>query len=244
MKKLILLLLISTSMLSQDKALKVKIDSITFDDSNPKTRKYNINYHIENLTNNEVSFFLTPNTLIANAASSMTLFTIYKIYINNVFTPLDGPFFEKYGIDWESILQNYKDYNSPEARKVIEKAVADYKAANNLIVENYKKNGGKITDEKWILENDNIMKSKIVFKPKETKSFVINTNWNKDRYFKQDDLEYYLNEKDHYDFELILDLKKTAFKSQLENDEFTKISKDKNFVEGIFTSNKIEIDFK
>jgi hypothetical protein len=244
MRLLFLFLLLSNSIFSQVKPIEVKINSISIDDSNPKSREYNINYHIQNLTEKEISFFLTPNTLIANAASSMTLFTVYKIYINGVLTALDGPFFEKYGIDWETILLNHKDYNSPEARKVIEKVVADYKAANDLIVENYKKNGGTITDEKWILENENLKNSKIILKPNETKTFVINTNWNKNRYFKQDDLEYYLDEKDNYQFEMTLDLKKTAFKSQLSNDEFNKIIKDKNFIEGIFTSNKIEINFK
>jgi hypothetical protein len=244
MKKTILLFLITASMLSQNKALEVKIDSITFDDSSLKSRKYNINYHIENLTNDNISFFLTPNTLIANAAGSMTLFTIYKIYVNNVFTPLDGPFFEQHSIDWENILINYKDYNSPEVKELVKKTMLEFKNSNDLIVANYKKNGGTNTDEKWILENNNTLQSKITLKPKETKLFVIKTNWNRNRYFKEDDLEYYLDEKDHYEFELTLDLKKTAFKSRLSNDEFTKISKDKNFIEGIFTSNKMEINFK
>jgi hypothetical protein len=231
-------------MFSQTRVLDVKIDTITFDDSNPKNRKYNINYHIENLANNEVSFFLTPNTLIANAASSMTLFPIYKIYINGVFTTLDGPFMEKDGINWEAVLKDYKDYNSAEAKELIKKTIDDFKAEKKLIVDNYKKNGGTNKDEKWILQNANLLKSKITLKPKEKKSLIIETNWDKERYTKQDDLEYYLDEKDHYDFELVLDLKKIAFKNQLSTEEFSKIEKDKNFIEGIFTSNKMEIDFK
>jgi hypothetical protein len=242
--RLIYVLFFSISMLSQTRVLDVKIDAITFDDSNPKNRKYNINYHIENLTNNEVSFFLIPNTLIANAASSMTLFPIYKIYINGVFTTLDGPFMEKQGINWETILKEHKDYNSTEAKELIKKTIEDFKAEKKLIVDNYKKNGGKNTDEKWILQNHNLLKSKIILKPKETKSLIIKTNWDKERYSKQDDLEYYLDEKDHYDFELVLDLKKIAFKNELSTEEFSKIEKDKNFIEGIFTSNKMEIDFK
>ncbi len=231
-------------MFSQTRVLDVKIDAITFDDSNPKNRKYNINYHIENLTNNEISFFLTPNTLIANAASSMTLFPIYKIYVNGVFIALDGPFMEKYGIDWENVLQGYKDYNSAEAKELIKKTIDDFKTKKKLIVDNYKKNGGTSTDEKWILQNDNLLKSKITLKPKEIKLLVIKTNWDKERYSKQDDLEYYLDDKDHYDFELIIDLKKIAFKNQLSSEYFSKIETDKNFIEGIFTSNKMEIDFK
>ena len=74
---LIISLLLSFSAFAQSKMIDVKIDSITSDDSNPKRRQFKIAYHIENLTNNDISFFLRPNTLIANAAASLTLFPIY-----------------------------------------------------------------------------------------------------------------------------------------------------------------------
>ena len=61
--------------------------------------------------------------------------------------------------------------------------------------------------------------------------------------FKEGDLEYYLDEKDNFLFELVLDLKKTSFKDRLSEDEYLKIKKDSNFIEGIFTTNKVEIDF-
>ena len=58
MKKIIaVILLVSLSAFSQHKVIDVKIDSINFDDSNPKKRVYSINYHVENLTNNSISFF-------------------------------------------------------------------------------------------------------------------------------------------------------------------------------------------
>ena len=239
-----LLLLLSITAFSRTKDLVVKINSITFEDSNHKKRKYFINYQIENLTKNEISFFLTPNTLIANAASSMTLFPIYKIYINKEFTPLDGPFFEKYGVDWEAFRETNKNLTTAEFKELAQKTYDAFQNTNKAIVENYKKAGGKNTDDHWILENDNLMKSKITLKPNEIRSFEIQTSWDKDRYFKQDDLEYYLDEKDNYEFELALDLKKTAFKNQLSTQEFSTIEKDKNFIQGIYTSNKILIDFK
>jgi hypothetical protein len=242
--KLIYLLLISASIFAQNKGIESKITAITSNDSNPKKREFTINYQIENLTNNPVSFFLRPNTLIANAAGSMTLFPIYKIYINGIFIPLDGPFFEKDGIDWETKLKGFNDYTTPEAKEIIKKVVEEFKANNKLILENYTKNGGKSTDENWILTNHNLLESKITLNPKETKSFIIKTSWNKERYFKEDDLEYYLDEKDKYEFELVLDLKKTFFKERLSEEEYLKIKKDLNFIEGIFTTNKIEINFK
>lgn len=237
-------LLFSASILAQVKPIEVKINAITHDDSDGKNRVYTISYQIENVTNNPVSFFLSPNTLIANAASSMTLFTIYKIYINGVFTPLDGPFFEKDGIDWISKLKGIKDYTTPEAKEIIKNVLEEFNVKNKLIVDNYTKNGGKSTDEAWILKNQHLLNSKITLNPKEIKQFVITTNWNKERYFKEDDLEYYLDEKDKYEFELTLSLQKDNFKSRLSEEEFHKIEKDSNFIQGNFISNKININFK
>ena len=137
--KFIYILLISASIFAQNKNIEVKITAITSSDNNPKKREFTINYQVENLTNKPISFFLIPNTLIANAAGSMTLFPIYKIYINGIFIPLDGPFFEKYGIDWEAKLQGLKDYKTPEAKEIIKKVAEEYKAKNKLIVENYTK---------------------------------------------------------------------------------------------------------
>jgi hypothetical protein len=242
--KFLYFLLFSVSILAQDKPIEVKINAITHDDSDGKNRVYTINYQIENRTNNPVSFFLTPNTLIANAASSMTLFTIYKIYINGVFTPLDGPFFEKESIDWLTKLQGIKDYTTPEAKEIIKNAVEELKTENKKIVDNYTIKGGKSTDEAWILKNQHLLDSKITLNPKETKQFDITTNWNKERYFKEDDLEYYLDEKDKYEFEMTLSLQKDNFKSRLSEDEFQKIEKDINFIQGNFISNKIDINFK
>ena len=242
--KFIYLLLISASIFAQNKNIEAKITALTSSDSNPKRREFTINYQIENLTKNPISFFLTPNTLIANAASSMTLFPIYKIYINGIFIPLDGPFFEKNGIDWETKLQGFKDYTTPEAKEIIKRAVEEFNTKNKSIIENYSRNGGKSTNENWILENQNLLESKITLNPKEVKTFIIKTYWNKERYFKEDDLEYYLDEKDNYEFELVLDLKKTFFKERLSEAEYQKIKNDNNFIEGIFTTNKIEINFK
>lgn len=245
MKNILVLIafLFSVALFGQTKSIDVKIDSIVTDDSNPKERLFTISYHIENLTGNAVSFFLRPNTLIANAASSLTLFPIYKIYQNNSFTTLDGPFYERVGNDdWNKYLE-MKDKNSEEAQTLIKKITTEYEVQKKSIVDDYRKNGGKVEDELWIIKNHHLLQSRITLKPKEIKTFTIKTNWNKERYFLQDDLEYYLNEKDKYAFELTLHLIKTHFKDKLSPEEFHKISSDQHFIEGIFTSNKVNLNF-
>ncbi len=245
MRKLILIIIFffPASLLAQIKPLHVKIDSITSDDSDPKKRNYVINYHIENLTDHTVSFFLSPNTLIANAAGSMTLFPIYKIYQNNDFIALDGPFYEQQENEsWNRYLE-MKDKNPAEAKELLQQIIAAFKLKTKSIIEDYKKSGGTETNEHWILQNYLLLKAEITLTPKETKSFTIKTHWNKERYFLQDDLEYYLDEKDHFEFELVIDLKKTLFKDRLSSEKFRKIEKDTNFIEGIFTSNKVNIVF-
>lgn len=241
--KLLFALLFSVSLLAQTKTIDVKIDAITSDDSNLKKRTFVITYHVENLTDHEVSFFLRPNTLIANAASSMTLYPIYKIYQNTHFTPLDGPFYERGdNEDWNTYLQ-MSDKNTPEAKVLLEKVLADYAVEKKKILDDYQKSGGRSTDEIWILKNHQLLQSKITLAPKATQSFRIETSWNKERYFLQDDLEYYLDEKDVFELELTLHLIKTHFKDRLSAEEFSKIVKDVHFIEGIYVSNKVGIDF-
>ncbi|WP_300570518.1 hypothetical protein [Flavobacterium sp.] len=241
--KILIAFLFSISLSAQTKMLDVKIDSITTNDSNPKKRAFTINYHIENLTENEISFFLRPNTLIANAASSLTLYPIYRIYQNSSFIALDGPFYEREGNDeWNKYVE-MTDKKTPEAKELLQKIMDEHEAQKNTIIDDYKKNGGKNTDELWIIKNHNQWRAKITLQPKEIKSFQIKTSWDKERYILQDDLEYYLDEKDKFEIELTLHLIKTHFKERLSPEEFTQIEKDKNFIEGIFTSNKVEINF-
>ncbi|MEO8516706.1 MAG: hypothetical protein ABI426_08180 [Flavobacterium sp.] len=240
---LVIALFFSASLLAQTKPLNIKIDAITSEESDSKKRTYLINYHIENITDHPVSFFLYPNSLIANAASSMTLFPIYKIYQNNDFIALDGPFYEQQeNEEWNRYLE-MKDKKSAEAKELLKKITVEFEIRTKTIVENYKKMGGTKTDEHWILQNNHLLKTEITLSPKETRSFTIKTYWDKERYFLQDDLEYYLDEKDRFEFELVVDLKKTFFKDRLSPEEFGKIEKDKNFIEGTFTSNKVNITF-
>lgn len=238
----IILLLFFTNCIAQNTPLKIKINAISFNDSNPKKRKYNIEYQIENTTKNDVSFFLTPYTLIAFEASSMTLFPVYKMFHNGKYENMDGPFYEITFIEENEIL-NLNDYKSTEAKELIDKIKAKYQLESENTIENYKKNGGKETDKDWILKNNELLRSKIDLKPFETKKFVIETFWNKNRFIKNGSNEYYLDEKDTFEIELSLILNKSNRNAFLSLNEFNKVKNDPNFLEGVFVSNKFEIKF-
>jgi len=226
---------------SAQKPLEVTIDSIISDDSHSLKRKFTIHYHLTNTTAKPVSFFLLPTTLIANAASSMTLYAVYKIYQNGEFQDMDGPFFPD--LPERNEIDQFNDFNSPDAKAYLQKLNEKYKAQHDAFLENYRKNGGTSTDEKWIVYNQKLLQSKMTLQPGETKSFVIPTHWNRIRSVSNGDIEYYLNEKDVFELELILDLKKTGFKDDLSDAEFSAIQNDPNFIEGVFTSNKVKINF-
>ena len=225
----------------QNKPLELKIDSITSVDLSSKKRAFTIKYHITNTTNKEVSFFLIPNTLIANSASSMTLFPVYKIYQNGIFEDVDGPFHERIYVE-DGAIENTDE---EEKRKtLLEERTAKRLLKYNTLIENYKKNGGTNTDELWIYKNQKLLQNIVVLKPNETKNFEIKTNWNKERYFKIDDNEFYLNEKDNFQIELCLFLNKSNRNNELSSEEFSGFESDKNFLQGEFISNKMDLNFK
>lgn len=240
--KYLLFLFFPVLVLAQNQPITVKINSIESKIINPKIERFLIHYQIENKTNHPVSFFLYPTTLIANAASSMTLYPIYKLYVNNMFQELDGPFFEKEYEGWE-IIEEIEDKTAEHSKIIIEEIKNKAIAKNQKIFEDYFKNGGKNTDYEWIYTNQKLLKSVITLQPYEIKPFEIVTSWDQNRYFIQDDIEYYLNENENFTFELTLDLKKALLKSQLTDGEFSKIEKDPNFIQGVFVSNKMKINF-
>lgn len=235
-------LLLSISVLAQNPKLEIRINSITSEKINPSNDEYRIDYQIENLTNEEVYFFLIPNALIANSASSLTLFPVYKMYQNGKFEDMDGPFFE-YESENELKLAEIEDKNSSEAKALIKRI----QNVNSLIAmdyyKKYQQKGGKSTNFNWVFQNQRLLNNIITLKPKELKKYTIKTIWNKNRFIKNDDLEFYLNENDTFEIELILDLKTTLFKDQLSDEDLQKITSNQNFINGTFKSNKVKVTF-
>ena len=237
------LFLISFSVLAQNPKLEVKITSITTEDISASNTEYHINYQIENKTSEDLSFFLLPNALIANTASSLTLYPVYRMYQNGVFEDMDGPFFE-YETDDELEYAKIEDKTSDEAKKLAKNFQTKQAIVAMDYYKKYKDNGGKSDDFQWVYYRQKLLNNIIVLKPKETKSFTIKTLWNKNRFIKNDDLEFYLDENNTIEIELILDLKTNLFKDQLSEEDLVKINANPNFIRGDFVSNKMKIEFK
>lgn len=238
-----LFLLFSNIILAQNPQIDVRINSVTTDETSKSNTEYQLNYQIENLTNKEISFFLMPNALIANTASSLSLYPVYKIYQNGIFEDMDGPFFE-YETQNELDYAKLEDKNSEEAKNLLNRIRTVQSIISKQYNKKYVANGGKETNAKWIYENQKILNNIIVLKPNETKQFTIKTLWNKNRFVKNDDLEYYLDDKNKIELELILDLKTNLYNEHLSQDDLKKINENPNFITGTFVSNKMALIFK
>lgn len=235
--------LISFSVLAQNQKLGVTITSITTEDISASNTEYHINYQIENKTSEELSFFLLPNALIANTASSLSLYPVYRMYQNGVFEDMDGPFFE-YETEDELEYAKIDDKTSAEAKKLLNKIETKKSYIAKYFYKKYKDEGGKSDDFQWVYNRQKLLNNIIILKPRETKSFTIKTLWNKNRFIKNDDLEFYLDENNTIEIELILDLKTNLFKDQLSEEDLVKINANPNFIRGDFVSNKMKIEFK
>lgn len=243
MRFLYFFLFITFTISGQNKKLEVTINSITTKDVNEANRIYHINYQIENKTKDTISFSLLPNALIANTASSSTLYTVYKIYQNGKFEDMDGPFFE-YETDEELEYATLLNKESEEAKKLLKTIQANQAIVAMNYYKQYKDNGGVSEDFKWVYYRTKLLKNIVKLNPSEIKNYTIKTLWDKNRFIKNDELEYYLDENNTIEMELILDLKIDTFKDQLHEKDFKLILSNPNFIIGEFVSNKFKLDFK
>ena len=242
MRYINLLLFVSFSVLAQNKKIEVTLNSISDTPISANKAEYHIQYQIENKTANEISFFLLPNALIANAASSLTLYPIYKIYQNGVFEDMDGPFFE-YETELELEYAKIEDKTSEAATTIVKKLQKQQEAEALSYYTKFKESNSS-SDVKWFFQRQKLLDNIVTLQPNEIKLFTIKTLWDKNRHIKNDDLEYYLDENNHIEIELILDLKTNLFKDKLSKEDVEKINANPNFIEGEYKSNKLKVNFK
>ena len=211
----LILLIFSVQLYCQPK-LEVTINSVVSNDSISGNRQYIIEYQIENLTAEKLSFFLKPSTLICSNSGSLQNYPMYKIYENEEYIPVEinneEMYFQKYQKKKDSILT-----------KLISQKT-------ELLLSDFPK-------------YKSVMKDLFELNPNETKTFTNHLNWDKKRYHLIGDLQYYINENSKYYFEITLILLKSEFKNKLTKLEYSTIMENKNFLNSVIVSNKVAIDF-
>lgn len=222
--------------LSVSAQIELKIDSIISLDTIPTERKFTLNYHLENLTDKEVSFFLYPKTLTPNLRASQSKTIIYKIFQESDLLDIEDVFKNKKREAFFKKLEEAKTQKEKDSLLSI-----FFKKEMNLDFQTMIKKDGK---ELLKQEKELVVNSIISLKPKEKILYTKTLNWDKTRYYKIVDNEYYINEDKAHFIELSINLMKDGFNYNLEPEEFEKITGKMNFIQGTFTSNKMEINFK
>ncbi len=227
------LLLLSLPISAQ---IELKIDAISSKDSIPTERKFTIQYHIANLTDKEVVFSLYPMSFEYNRRASMSKVMIYKIYQNQEFLDLENVFINKKMEIYNKAMEGAKtqEENNIALAKFFEQ---EMKISLDSI--------NKLDEQTLLMERKKQFSTSIIrLQPNEKRDFTKTLIWNKSRYYKLEDNEFYLDEnKPHY-FELTINLMKEYFKDYVEVNEYQEILNNPSYIKGWFTSNKVEIDFK
>jgi hypothetical protein len=219
--KYLYLFFFSVSIYSQSKAVDLKIISLTEIDSTNE-RAFTVKYSITNKTDKTIHFILNPDNLIPVSSGSMNTSVYYKLYENEMSFDISGIFTGK------RETRYFKD--DEEAKNFMDsiKSATKNRTPESILQESKK----------------NILKNILELKPDETKEYSSTFHWNKNRYFKNDVMEYYIDEKEPHYYELHINLMKEVLLSKFSEEEKEEILKNRNFVKGWFTSNKVEINFR
>jgi hypothetical protein len=219
--KFFICLLFSITVFSQSKPLELKIDSIKTTNTADDDREFIINYHITNLSDKAISFVLDTNSIIPISSGSLRKNPYYKIYENKKSFDADGIFFSK---------NTGRFFHSEEALK-------KYRDSIDAVIENK-------THQQILSEiKEKFLSSIIKMASKETIKLQAKLYWAKKRYFKNDELEYYIEEKEPYYFELSINLMTEELLMNFTEEERNEIVKNKDLTKGWYTSNRVPIDF-
>ncbi len=202
MRITVLLFLFSSITFAQNQIIDLKIDSIIASDSIANERKYTINYHVENLTQNKICFLLdTDNDDTITGVKTNRVFP--KIHQDG--NDVKGFFFAK-NYDYSAVYKFISDFrnaktaadeeaiiNNPEFKKlrihpmclekIVERRSPDYKKIR-------------------LFENNTIYKTLKTLEPRQTQHYQLILYWDKERYFKSEENEYYLEASSNYTIEL------------------------------------------
>jgi hypothetical protein len=218
--------------------LQIKINTITTDNSDKNHRKFNIEYTLENTSDKEIAFFFTPNHFNSAHRGSLQTAMLFKIFENDTLIPADGMLSNSKN-DY-SKLSNILD--NTERLKILDKKKADELNISLDSLRSYRK---KIISDPDFFQKESskrLMNSIIRLPPKSSKSYHKILYWNKKRYFKTDDNEYYLGETSPFFIELSFIAYKKELRSKLSDDDFNTITNSPAFINGYFISNKAPLD--
>jgi len=218
--KYLFLLLLSATVFSQSKPIELKIDAIKTMETNDGRRQFTLQYHITNLSDQSISFVLNTNTLIPIGSGSLRPIPYYKVYEN-----------EK-AIDVSTLFTGDKT-----TRHFINEA--DLKRYQDSIIFVTK----DLTPEQLLQKKKERYLSSIQkLEAKETKTLEAIFVWDKKRYHRNDDIEYYIEEKEKHYLELHINLMTEELLMEFTEQEKYELLKDKKLTKGWFTSNKVELN--
>lgn len=213
--------LFCTAVFSQAKPVAITIDSLAAADSG-RQRSFTLQYTIANLTGETIHFILNPNAIIPIGAGSLNPSVYYKVYENESSIDVSGIF-------TISLPSSPKTFNDEAEMKKYHDSI--FKSIQGKSLETLIKESKDRT-------RNNIQE----LKPNESRQYEAVLNWDKTRYFTNDQMEYYLNETAEHFFELHINLMQDELLTKFSEDEKAALLKDKNMVKGWFSSQKVAID--
>lgn len=219
--KFVFLLFFSIPLFSQTKPLELKIDTIKTSTDDDNDRQFVLYYHITNLSDKPVCFELNTNSIIPISGGSLRPYPYYKIYENDKSFDATGIFIG-------------------EKSKRVFKSQNEAQNYNDSIINAFK---NRTLEQLILKKKEDFLNNIHTLKPKETMNINAVLIWNKKRYFKNDELEYYIEEKEPYFFELHINLMKEELLRDFSEEEKKEILNGKDLIKGWYTSNKVPIDF-
>lgn len=241
--KYFLLLLISLKVLSQNPSLKIEIDSINTVDSITH-RKFTINYTIKNLSNDKISFFLNPERVLPGSSGSMSTYISAVLFQENEELPTNDILtFTSH--KKEALIPNFESIKDEKEKN---KAIKTY-MNETLGYEFEQENNEMMKSNDPVLyyrkkTGERLLKSLITLAPKEIKNYSKTFYWDKKRYYRIKDMQYYIDEKSNCYIELYFVVLREEYKEKILEEDYEKLIKIPNFTKGWFTCKRVEINFK
>ena len=219
---LTLFLLVGLCTNAQNTDIEVQIDSITHQDPSTSERIFTVHYHIKNKAKSLISLVLNTKELRSN------------MYNNSSWIPSYRLFQEKNMIETNTVFDSKK--SDAVLKKIMQDLENNRKGLADYLLKQQK--------ELKIKRSKKILESIVKFQPNETKNFSATLSWDKNRYHKFEDNEYFLDQKTIHYLDLFLYLNKEELVSTLLPEDLKIILTDPTIATGWIYTNKVEINFR